>query len=212
MKCEDAVLNIQEAAGDNPADLEWRNARDHVAACVDCRDALRAAAATQTIRDRETVAPPPALFESVMQAATQGAATTASRYGFWHGAGFGGAVAATLLVAALALGLLHRPQIGETPATPEFVIALDEARDVNVAIDAERDLQGATVSVSLSGGVRLAGFGDNREISWRTDLAQGLNQLTLPVIATDTSGGTLVVRLDHEGVQKIFRVDLKLAG
>ena len=96
--------------------------------------------------------------------------------------------------------------------TPEFVIALNETRDVNVAIEAGHDLIGATVRVFLSGGVELAGYGDSREISWNTDLARGINQLTLPVIATDMNGGTLVVELDHEGMRRVFRVNLKLSG
>jgi hypothetical protein len=66
--------------------------------------------------------------------------------------------------------------------------------------------------VFLSGGVELAGFGNQREISWSTDLEQGVNQLTLPVIATDLNGGSLLVRLDHEGVQKVFKVNLKTSG
>ena len=73
-----------------------------------------------------------------------------------------------------------------------------------MAIDAGREMRGATVSVFLAGGVALAGFGSRREISWTTDLEQGVNQLRLPVVASDLKGGYLIVRLDHEGLKKYF--------
>lgn len=79
-----------------------------------------------------------------------------------------------------------------------------------MAIDAGREMRGATVSVFLAGGVELAGFGSRRQISWTTDLEQGVNQLQLPVVATDLNGGSLLVGLDHEGVQKVFFVNLKI--
>lgn len=213
MKCEDAIARIQDPAGDGLADLDWHNAQEHVAGCGDCRDALRGAKAMRVIRDRETAPPLQATFETVMQAVTQDAGSRKTGNGFWYGAAFGGAVAAALLIVAVTIGVLRPQQPDPAPVvSPEFVIALNEVRDVNVAIDAERDLNGATVSVFLSGGVELAGFGENREFSWTTDLARGVNQLTLPVVAIDTSGGTLVVQLDHEGMQRVFRIDLKFSG
>ncbi len=212
MKCEDAIGRIQAAAGDGPKDLEWRNAKEHVAACDECRDALRGAAAMRMLRDQRPATPPQTLFETAMRVATEDTAPGKTRHGFWYGAGFGGAVAGALLIVAMTLGFPGSPRIDSPPATPAFVIALHETREVNVAIDASRDLNGATVRVFLSGGVELAGFGDSREISWNTDLARGINQLTLPVIATDMSGGTLVVELNHEGMRRVFRVDLKLSG
>ena len=42
----------------------------------------------------------------------------ASRRGFWLGAGFGGAIAASLLAAAIALGLLSNP-VPDAPAAAE---------------------------------------------------------------------------------------------
>jgi len=218
MKCEDAIGRIQAPSGDAPKDLEWRNAKEHVAACDECRDALRGAAAMRMIRDQQPATPPQTLFETAMRVATESTAPGKTQHGFWYGAGFGGAVAAALLIVVMTLGFPGSPRIDpapatpELPATPEFVIALHEARDVNVAIEAGHDLNGATVSVFLSGGVQVVGFGDSREISWNTDLARGINQLTLPVIATDMNGGTLVVELDHEGMRRIFRIDLKLSG
>ena len=217
MNCEDAIARIQSKPENGepengPTDLDSRKAMEHVASCGDCRDALNGLEALHELQKGTPVSAPEGLFGRIMLNVTENLAPRKARYGFWHGVGIGGAVAATLIMAFMASTVMRSPDVTSTPATPEFVIAMNEARDVNIAIDAGRDLQGATVSVFLSGGVELAGFGNQREISWSTDLEQGVNQLTLPVIATDLNGGSLLVRLDHEGVQKVFKVNLKISG
>lgn len=210
MNCEDAITHYQNTIGARPADLESRNALAHVAGCEECRDVLRGIEALHELRHLETANAPEAFFGEVVRSVTAG--TEAQKPGFWHGIGIGGAVAATVLIALMALLELRSPEPASAAMTPEFLIAIDETRDVNIAIDVGHDLEGATVSVFLSGSIELAGFGDQREISWSTDLEQGVNQLRLPVVATDLDGGSLLVRLDHDGVHKVFLVDLKISG
>ncbi len=212
MNCEDAIAKFQSTSENAPSDLDSRKAMEHVAGCEDCRDALHGLEALHELQKRASVSAPEGLFGQIMQSVTANAKPQKTRYGFWHGVGIGGAVAATLIIAFMTSNVMRSPYMTSTPATPEFVIAMNEARNVNIAIDAGRDLQGATVSVFLSGGVELAGFGKQRKISWSTDLDQGINQLTLPVVATDLNGGSLLVRLDHDGVQKVFKVNLKISG
>ena len=210
MNCEDAITRYQDTIADGPTDLESRKALEHVAGCEECRDVLRGIEALRELQHLETAKPPEAFFSEVVRSVTAG--TDAQKPGFWHGIGVGGAVAAALLMALMASLELRSPEPLSAPITPEFIIVMDEARDVNIAIDVGHDLEGATVSVFVSGGVELAGFGDRREISWSTDLEQGVNQLRLPVVATDPDGGSLLVRLDHDGVHKVFLVDLKISG
>ena len=64
----------------------------------------------------------------------------------------------------------------------------------------------------LSGGFEIVGFGDLRELTWSTDLEKGVNKLTLPLSAVAVAGGQLVVRLEHEGTTREFRVDLNITG
>ena len=185
MNCEDAISSFQSTSEDGPTDLESRKAAEHVAGCDECRDALLGAAALHKLRDQAPVRTPENFFEQTLQSVAANTMPRETGLGFWHGMGIGGAVAATLVMAFMIS--IERPSsdLSSTPAAPEFVIAMNEARNVNIAIDAGHDLQGATVSVFLSGGVELAGFGSKREISWTTDLEQGVNQLQLPVVATD---------------------------
>ena len=79
---------------------------------------------------------------------------------------------------------------------------------MNVAIEADRPLQDATISILLSGDVALDGFGGEREVTWITNLEQGVNRLQLPVIALDASGGKMIVRLDHPDTEQVYVVDV----
>lgn len=212
MNCEDAISSIQSATEDGATDLESRKAVEHVAGCDECRDALLGIAALGKMRDQEPVRPPENFFEQTMQSVTANTLSSKTGLGFWHGMGIGAAVAASLVLAFMIAFETPSPEVGSATAVPYFVIALNEPRNVNIAIDAGREMRGATVSVFLAGGVELAGFGNKREISWTTDLEKGVNQLQLPVVATDLHGGSLLVRLDHDGEQKVFLVNLKISG
>ena len=79
---------------------------------------------------------------------------------------------------------------------------------MHVAIEADRPLDGATISILLSGDVRVEGYGDRRELVWTDDLDEGINQLTLPLIAIGDEGGQMVVKLDHPDSEQLFVVQL----
>jgi hypothetical protein len=62
--------------------------------------------------------------------------------------------------------------------------------------------------MTLSGDFEIAGFGQQQSLSWNTDLKQGVNKLTLPISAIGSGTGLLLVRLEHEGVERVFSVRL----
>jgi hypothetical protein len=66
--------------------------------------------------------------------------------------------------------------------------------------------------VVLSGAVGLDGYEGQRELRWRTNLDPGVNQLTLPVIATGAGGGQVLVEVLHEGKRRTFLVDVSARG
>jgi len=154
---------------------------------------------------------PADLFERTIRNVTRRSAAPSGTGRFWLGAGFGGAIAASLLLAAMSLGWLSPPAAHPTPAN-EFVVAIGESRDMNIAIDTDRALRGATISILLAGDVELDGFGTRRELTWNTDLQAGINKLTLPVRAVGSDGGQLVVRMTHPQSEQVYVVNLKLDG
>ena len=96
--------------------------------------------------------------------------------------------------------------------TAEFVVSMSEPRDLNIAIDVDTAMPGATVSVSIYGGIELAGYASQRHLSWTTDLDAGVNKLSLPIIALDNSGGQVIVRLEHPQSQQEFLIQLRHDG
>jgi len=208
MNCEDVIEQLLEAG--NPQDeLENRKLTGHVENCDSCRDALRGANAMRLVKNRPAHQPPDGLFTSVMAEATKPAPQAAGKSQFWAGTAVGGFLAAGIVMAIVSFGLFDSPP-DSAVATPVVTMALGDQQEISIAIDAERDLLNTTVIVLVSGGVEIVGLGAQRELSWNTDLQKGVNKLTLPLTAVDLTEGHLVVRLEHEGTQRIFRVDLKI--
>lgn len=206
MNCEFVADKIPMLAAGELPEEERRSCMNHVATCEDCADALQGATAMRKMRLQTTAGTPAGMFERVMRRTTE---QHESGQRFWLGAGFGGAIAASLLAVAFALGMLAVP---EQPDVAEFYVSMEESRPMHVAIEADRPLEGAKISILLSGDVQIDGFGDRRELSWTDSLDAGVNKLTLPLIAIGEDGGQMVVRLDHPDSQQLFVVQLRTDG
>jgi hypothetical protein len=111
-----------------------------------------------------------------------------TRWETWAGAALGGAVAA-----ALTLVLLRTVDTAAVSPQPQLALTLHEARNVDVLIDSERALKGATIRIAASGSIALDGFEDERQVDWQTDLERGSNLLSLPVVGGVAGKGGLVV-------------------
>lgn len=208
MKCESVVEQIRALADGSLQGEEKAACLNHVAACQDCADALRGVRAMLVVRDQATVPGSERVFNRVMSKTSFDPHQQASRRGFWLGAGFSGAIAASLLAVAFALGLLSNP-VPEAPSAAEFYVSTQEVRPMNIAIEADKPLQGAQISILLSGDVEVDGYFDRNELTWTDDLEQGVNQLTLPIRAIGERGGQMVVRLSHPDSEQIFVVQLR---
>lgn len=211
MNCEYVVEKIEALAEGALHGDEKTACLKHVAACQDCADALRGVRAMLVVRDQAAIPGSERVFNRVMSKAGYDPHEEASRRGFWRGAGFGGAIAASLLAVAFALGLLSNP-VPEAEGAAEFYVSATEVRPMNIAIEADRPLQGARISILLSGDVEVDGYVDRHELSWFDDLEPGINQLTLPIRAIGERGGQMVVRLSHPDSEQIFVVQLKVDG
>lgn len=218
MKCDD-VQTLLIDGSDAGGVEERRAAMEHLAECESCRDAQLAAGMLRAERSRHVPPPSPGAFERAIAAATRGAAyerpaavQVPRRRGFLAGLAVGSgamAVAAALAWAALVLGVAD-PGAEQAPATtPLVTLALYEPQDVSIAVDTPSPLMDAEITVVLTGALELEGFDDQRELRWRTNLDAGANQLTLPVIATGTGGGQLLVEVQHRQKRRTFIVDVR---
>jgi len=207
MNCEDTHDRLVAMKNASLAELEHRQLIAHLESCETCQHIARAAAGLQVIKDQEIATPAEGLFERIMQKAVQLAKGTSVGSKFWLGAGIGATLAASIVLAVMSFGPFSSPS-QMPPDVAEFQVSLNQARDLNIAIDLERDLPGATVRLVLSGGVEVNGFGSRKEFSWIEDLEAGVNKLTLPIMAINDMGGQLLVQVDHENRRISFRVDL----
>ncbi len=212
MKCEDIVEFAQSGESGVMNETERQNIVEHVAQCSDCQDAIRAVEATRWLRNQAVDRPGDELFSKTMAAVRQQPASVSSRVaGFWLGTGVGSAVAAAFFTAVVVLGLLDTPAAQDS-RTAEFFVSLTESRELNIAIDVDSALPDATLSVSIFGGIELAGYASQRHLSWTTDLDAGVNKLSLPIIALDQSGGQVIVRLEHADNRQEFLIILQHEG
>jgi hypothetical protein len=123
----------------------------------------------------------------------------------WWAAG-AGALAATLAWVAI---LWVQP---DAAAEPRLMLALHESREVPLVIDSERDLQGATIRIIVSGSVTLAGYEEQRQIEWLTSLTQGANLLSLPVVGSAPGDGRVVAEIEHEGRTRRVSVAMRVTA
>ena len=79
---------------------------------------------------------------------------------------------------------------------------------MDLAFETDRQLDGATISIFLSGDVGIDGYGLQRELTWTENLDAGINRLSLPVMANGIGGGQMVVRMTHPLSEQVFVINL----
>jgi len=209
MNCEMVADRLTALVDGALPEYEARALKAHLLGCSECRDALQGVVALRRLARQERAAPPAGLFDRIADEVTQ-PAVQARPQRFWLGAAFGGALAATLLAFAIALGVLVRPVALPQEDIARFSVATWEARPMDIAIDVDRPLAGATISIMIAGDVEVEGYGGLRELTWTDDLDAGVNRLTLPLRAIGDDVGQVVVRLSHPDSEQLFVVKLKL--
>lgn len=207
MKCERAIEVLTQSPNQVDA-VEQRFAAEHLGGCEDCQDAIDAIRALQAERTVRVPDPPPQAFERAVRAATsRGLSYARSRRTFWIGMSVGAALAAGLAVAIVStLGLLGP---AASNGVPRVDVAVNEPRDVSIALASEQALEDAEIRIVLTGAIALDGFQGRKELSWRTNLDAGANQLTLPIIALGAQGGQVLVEVTHARKHRTFVVDVK---
>lgn len=173
-------------------------------------DAVPPADATLVARLRNlpVAGPTDGFFERALSHAEETGQSTTRRTTRRKGIGqrLGAAIAAVVVASVVALFGYDMRTTAPGADIPEVAVALNVETPVNVVFTSDTYLESARVSLQLPEGLRLAGH-DGSSLSWTTDLAQGKNVLTLPLIAS--APGTerlLVARLEHADRTKTFQL------
>jgi hypothetical protein len=98
--------------------------------------------------------------------------------------------------------------VAQAPTDNIISISLQEPTNVTLAFHAAKAVQGATITISLSDNLELAGYQNRQTLEWKTDLLAGDNVLTLPVKALSVQQGKIVARVSHSNLVK--SIELKL--
>ena len=207
MNCQEFLAQLDEYM---TGELEPRAvdaAGVHLRACADCQQRLaRRHELRASLRSQIAPSPRPEFFGQALALARQ---SGPARFSLWPRLA-GAALAASL---ALWIGFGWLPGTQMQPGSGKLagiVIALHETRTVQLAFTAEQALTGAMLHIRLPDGVELQGFPGQREIHWRTDLARGVNMLSLPLTAVAAADGMLRARLEHAARSTEFTVQLRV--
>jgi hypothetical protein len=75
-------------------------------------------------------------------------------------------------------------------------------QQVDLLMVSEQALSEAWITLQMDEGVSLAGYPDLSTVRWSTSIAQGNNQLTLPVQLQGNRSGSIVVEVEFDGARK----------
>lgn len=208
--CEE--ISARLAATAEVADaLDERRNIEHLAGCRDCQQALLATTALRAERFGDVPpASPDAVLRLLHAVQTDVQARQKPVRAFWSGLGVG-AAAVTAVALLLFLPMAEQPVDTDT-TVPVVTLAVMEPQDISIAINAPETMQGAEMHVMLRGAIDLAGYEGQRDLTWPVDLERGVNELTLPVIATSARGGRMVVEVRFGDKRKTFQVDVQAAA
>jgi hypothetical protein len=106
---------------------------------------------------------------------------------------------------------VRSPSARRSTEVPAVSLALGEPRTVHLVFDSRTALDGVELTVDLPPGIELVERPGERRVVGRTALTAGSNALPLALVARAGDGGQLAARLRHQGDQKTFVVDLRVA-
>ena len=211
MTC-DLIKNQLDDYVDAQLDVaDMQSLDEHRAHCADCQEVLdRERALRASLKEYGDSSMPQldvAFFDRALAKAAQSG--TKRQRNRWVMTGFGGAMAAALVLWMISGTLLETPEFAEPPMA-SIAMVIEEPRTVNLVFSTATPLTDATMTVTLPEGIEVMGFQGQREITWMTSLGEGKNVLPLTLIATSPLGGELLATLRHADDDRSFRVQVEV--
>lgn len=207
MNCELITEQLDDYLARELHDARLAQFDQHLGECTACRqlvDSQRDLRKRLADYGESTMPRPDAAFfdRAIARAAHAGTRRQRNR---WMLTGFGGAVAALLMVWVVS-GVFFTATDVSDAQIPSVTMALESPQTFNLVFSSATPLLDASMTVTLPDGIEIAGFAGQREITWRTSLKEGKNVLPLTLIATSPVGGELLATLQHKDDDKVFRL------
>lgn len=209
MRCEDLEQLLDDHTDAELTPLQRQAVDAHLISCTDCNSSWIATRALRSYRALPAPAGTPFLLQEIADAKPRPLRHPRRRMPSWAAASLGGALAAT--IALLAIYVHRENQENRARTIPALKMSLNETRDVSVNIDSAEALMDVEVRVVLAGGIELRDFRGRSELRWKTDLEPGINRLTLPIVASDGSGGKVLIAVGHGDLERAFVVEIDVA-
>ena len=214
MTCEPASAAFEDYLDGQLPERERAALEGHLRTCGPCRSELSRLRSLRSML-ADLPAPPaaPGALEAILRAAVRAPPVARRRWQAprWFAPGLG--LAAALV---LAIGVrVGAPGPARTAPGPQVVLTAQPVQldggvqRVALLFRATEALADADISLSLPQDVQIAGRPHLRDISWRINLKPGPNVLELPLLATGTHSGILVVQI--AGGSLVRRLDVPIS-
>jgi len=210
MQCSAFSSQLDDYLDGRLGNTQQRLIEGHLEHCQGCRNLHRHSVALQrALTALSAPMPHPGFVEQALSRATRPEAGAA----WFRGRPLVSLALAATVMLGVAVGLFFAWQPVSAPVQ-SVTLTLQRPETVRVVFNSAKPLKGATLSLGLPENVELVGYGDRRELSWKTDLQQGGNLLQLPLVVRGPARDDLVANLSHGGSTKIFRlrIEVKNAG
>ncbi len=202
--------NIQNSLDDYLNDTLQPQGRDHMDShlneCGTCQEAL-----DEHVVLREQLAALP------VPPATQGFNARVMRRGRQHGQmhsarlRVAGGMLGAFLVVLVAVGL-WKPEQTEISVLQTISMQVFETKTVSLAFNSPSDMNDVAFTLQLPEGVELEGRPAQTQLAWTSHLREGRNVMNLNLKGNEQLQGDLIARIKHNGLEREFRVSLKVDG
>jgi hypothetical protein len=213
MHCKDTQRQLDEYLDGSLPTAEHTAISGHLQQCASCRQAFEQAQQLFLALHAMPVAPPRAGYaQRVLGFLHAPAAKPAPRshVPLWFATGFATAMLAVFAVWFMVSMPNRLPE--ETVSAITLHVMPQQVRKVDLVFNSPAHFQQATLRIELPAGIELNGYAQRRVLEWQTELKQGTNRLSLPLLATGNVGGTLTASISHEGKTRTFKVNIVTNG
>ena len=207
MDCKQTRVMIDEMLSGVASKVQLQVIEQHTAGCEQCNEHLKASRQLVAELSSTNVPEPSVDFEERIFKELDSGSNT--RPGYWFAAGFGSAVAASILFVIVFFQDAFLQQQAGQQKENLIVMSVQEVKNVSLVFTLPEAMQMATIRIELPEHVNLKGYPNRKVLSWKTSFKSGANRLNLPLVADSAVQGTIVARLIQGSQTRDFKIKLK---
>ena len=198
MECWTVNKLLQDSIDGKLISTDAKSVFDHHKKCPSCAEQYTDALAVIEILRGVRVPPSsPGFSTRVIAHATRSTNTVPVRLLSYVASGI-----AASLIAFFMVSSFFNPVV-EDQSMP-IVLMGGGFQTIKVAIDSGQSIDSVELSIDISDNLAIAGYENQKSISWNSKLSQGVNVIALPVSAIALGDGIITTRVRLNGEEKVF--------